>query len=444
MKALGSRTWTIGATLVALLAPACGDDDAAGDAGPHEHDGHSHDHDGGDEPPPFQPMDASFERDAQAGDDDGGGGGDGGPSGEFAWSLPPWLPLPVVPDENPMSDAKVELGRHLFYDERLSDNETQSCASCHQQALGFTDGRAQAVGSTGELHPRNSMALANVAYQASLTWANPVLFELESQTVVPIFGERPVELGLRNKEDLLIERLRADERYAVLFPRAFPGEADPFTIASVARAISAFERTMLSYDAPYDRYVYGGDQGAISESAKRGGELFNSERLECFHCHNGFNLQDSINYVGKGPLELRFHNTGLYNVGGTGAYPAPNTGIAEVTRKPEDMGRFRVPSLRNIAKTAPYMHDGSIEDLNGVIDHYAAGGRTIASGPNAGDGSASPYKSDFIVGFEISADERADLIAFLESLTDETFLTEPKLSDPWQGPCALCVEDDAR
>jgi cytochrome c peroxidase len=127
-------------------------------------------------------------------------------------------------------------------------------------------------------------------------------------------------------------------------------------------------------------------------------------------------------------------------VGGTGAYPAPNTGVASLTQKREDMGRFRVPSLRNVALTAPYMHDGSAESLDAVIDHYAAGGRTIASGPNAGVGSVSPYKSDFIVGFDISDEERADLIAFLESLTDETFVTNPALSDPWPAPCGLCSE----
>jgi cytochrome c peroxidase len=155
-------------------------------------------------------------------------------------------------------------------------------------------------------------------------------------------------------------------------------------------------------------------------------------------CHNGFNFQDSINYVGKGPLELRFHNTGLYNIGGTGAYLSPNTGVHELTQKPQDMGRFRVPSLRNIALTAPYMHDGSIATLDEAIDHYAAAGRTIASGPLAGDGSASPLKSDLMIGFTISAEERADLIAFLESLTDETFVNDPKLSDPWSEPCSLC------
>jgi cytochrome c peroxidase len=253
-----------------------------------------------------------------------------------------------------------------------------------------------------------------------------------------MFGDNPVELGLRGKEAELLERLRAEPRYQQLFPLAFPDQDDLFSVASVVRAISAFERTLVSGTSPYDRFVYGGEADALSESAKRGGDLFNSERLECFHCHNGFNLQDSVNYQGKGALEIRFHNTGLYNIDGTGEYPAPNTGVHEITQRPEDMGRFRVPSLRNVALTAPYMHDGSIATLSEVIDHYAAGGRTIESGPYAGDGSENPRKSGFIVGFEISEQERADLIAFLESLTDEEFITDPAFADPWGTSCTLC------
>jgi cytochrome c peroxidase len=419
--------------LVACSAAACSD--AARDPG---HVGHSHPH-------PADPL-ASIQDDGDAGAREPDAGTPGDDPQTYAWQLPAWFPEPVVPEDNPMSLVKVELGRHLFYDKRLSDNETQACASCHLQERAFTDGKVTAVGSTGQHHPRNAMALANVAYAASLTWANPLLLALEQQTIVPIFGDEPVELGMKGKEDALVARLRSDERYHQLFPAAFPQERDPFSIATLVRAISAFERTLISGDSRYDRYVYGQDSSALSASEKRGSDLFNSERLECFHCHNGFTLQDSVNYQGKGPLELRFHNTGLYNVGGRGDYPAPNTGVQALSGKPEDMGRFRVPSLRNIALTAPYMHDGSIATLSEVIDHYAAGGRTLRSGPNAGDGSKNPFKSDFIQGFAISAEERADLIAFLGSLTDETFITNPAFADPWSSPCDVCerasVPDD--
>jgi cytochrome c peroxidase len=139
-----------------------------------------------------------------------------------------------------------------------------------------------------------------------------------------------------------------------------------------------------------------------------------------------------VSHEGTTIEEVMFHNTGLYNIGGTGAYPPDNTGIYEFTRIPTDMGRFRAPTLRNIALTAPYMHDGSIATLSEVLDHYAAGGRTIPTGPYAGVGSESPYKSELVAGFTLSAEERADVLAFLETLTDEDLLRDERWSDPWR------------
>jgi cytochrome c peroxidase len=159
--------------------------------------------------------------------------------------------------------------------------------------------------------------------------------------------------------------------------------------------------------------------------------LFYSENLECHHCHGGFNFSEATIHAGSVFDSALFHNTGLYNLDGEGAYPANNTGIFEITGDPADMGRFRAPTLRNIAVTGPYMHDGSMDTLEAVLDHYAAGGRLIEDGPNAGDGRASPLKSGLVAGFSLTEDERADLVAFLESLTDETFLTDPALSDPY-------------
>ncbi len=365
----------------------------------------------------------------------GGVGGEGAAGGaSFDWNLPAGVPKPKVPEDNPMSLEKVELGRHLFYDERLSLNETQSCATCHQQALAFSDGRAQGLGSTGELHPRGPMSLTNVAYLTTLAWANPALVRLEAQALVPLFGEFPVELGFSGQEQELLARLEADATYVELFEAAFPEQPEPVSLDGVAKSLASFQRVLLSYDSPYDRYAYGGDPDALSEAAKRGRTLFFSEDLECFHCHGGFNFSDSVSHEGTVFDETMFHNTGLYNLGGNGAYPADNTGVFELTGVPSDMGRFRAPTLRNIALTAPYMHDGSIATLDAVVDHYAAGGRTIESGPNAGVGSENPFKSEFVNGFTLSPSERADLIAFLESLTDTTFTTNPALSNPWSRP----------
>lgn len=354
--------------------------------------------------------------------------------GPYQWDLPPGFPYPNVPAGNPMTEQKVELGRHLFYDHRLSLNQTQSCATCHQQRRAFANQRGRGLGSTGQLHPRGPMSLANVAYSPVLTWANPNMRTLETQALVPMFGEDPVELGLSGKEDVLLARLKAQPRYRKLFSDAFPGQTDPFTLANVTKALASFERTILSGDSPYDRYRRGDDSSAISESAKRGETLFFSERLECFHCHGGFNFTGTVDYYGKGFAEVEFHNTGLYNLKGKFSYPEPNLGLYTFTEDPEDVGKFKAPTLRNIAVTAPYMHDGSITTLSEAIDHYASGGRNVKSGSRAGDGSENPNKSEFVKGFHLSPQEKEDLLAFLRSLTDQTLLNNPKLSNPWAPP----------
>ena len=358
-------------------------------------------------------------------------------SAEYHWLLPHGFPKPRVPADNPMTDAKVKLGRYLFYDARMSGNGTQSCASCHQQALAFTDGRPQGVGSTGEVHSRGAMSLVNIAYSSVLTWGNPNEQSLEQQALTPIFGDNPVELGMEHGGEDFIEMLRLDRIYGGLFPAAFPGEVDPFTVANVTKAIASFERTIISAASPYDRYHYGGDDRAIAESAKRGELLFFSEPLSCFRCHGGFNFSGDTTFEGSGEGrpdddEAAFHNTGLYNIAGPLSYPAPNVGIYQYTSRPEDIGKFKVPTLRNIALTAPYMHDGSARTLDNVLDHYAAGGRTIVNSPYAGNGSQNPNKDPLIRGFKLSSQDRADLIAFLQSLTDEEVLHDPRFANPRQ------------
>jgi cytochrome c peroxidase len=385
------------------------------------------------EPDAATGLDAAPQPDAAAGNDAApseAGSDAAGEDGGYAWNLPVGFPVPAVPADNPITAEKVELGRHLFYDKRLSDNGTQACASCHEQELAFTDGRATGLGSTGQAHPRGSMSLANVAYAATLTWANNLVRELEAQALVPMFGENPVELGLAGREDQLLERLRADAVYQSLFEAAFPDASDPFNVTNVTRAIASFERTLISGNSAFDRHTRG-DDSDFSESAKRGEELYNSERFECFHCHGGFAFADSVNHLRK-PAEVFFHNTALYNIDFQGGYPPDNTGLYEITGVRADMGRFKAPTLRNIAVTAPYMHDGSIATLSEVLDHYAAGGRTLADGPYAGRGFDNPLKSEFLHGASpgMTEQERQDLLAFLESLTDQEFLTNPKFADP--------------
>ncbi|MFN3585887.1 MAG: MbnH family di-heme enzyme [Moraxellaceae bacterium] len=347
------------------------------------------------------------------------------------WNLPAGIPLPIEPPDNPMTEAKFQLGRHLFYDRRLSGNGTQSCNSCHRQSLAFTDGRALPVGSTGETLVRNAQSLVNNAYNATLTWANPSLVTLEQQIVIPLFGDDPVEHGISDSNrDEVMQRLRDEPAYAALFATAFPEDRDPFSYTNVVRALASFVRGMNAFDSPFDRFQRG-DSTAISAAAKRGHQLFNGERLECFHCHAGYNFTNSTADRMMTFIERPFHNTGLFNIGGTGAFPANNTGLFESTGASTDMGKFRAPTLRNIAVTAPYMHDGSMATLEEVIRFYADGGRNITSGPHAGDGRLSPFKDSLTAGFIISDEEISDVIAFLESLTDSNFLTNPRYSNPW-------------
>lgn len=349
----------------------------------------------------------------------------------FSWDLPIGLSEPPVPDDNPMTDAKVELGRHLFYETRLSINNTTSCGSCHLPSLSFTDGLAHAEGATGELHRRSSMSLVNVAYNTSYTWANNLVLDLEHQALGPLFGTEPLELGLADLEDDRLDELAEDDLCVELFTDAFPEADDPFTLDALLKALASFERTILVGDTPYDRYYYGGDPDALSQEARDGAALFNSERLECYHCHGGFNLSDATATVDTPFVEQTFHNNGLYSLDDSGSYPARDQGLIELTGDPRDMGAFKAPSLRNVTMTAPYMHDGSVADLDGVLDHYAAGGRTIDSGADAGVGADSPLKSPFLIGFELTEAERAAMHAFFESLTNEDALLDERFADPF-------------
>lgn len=353
-------------------------------------------------------------------------------SRDFNWNIPADYPLPVVPISNPLTEEKFQLGKHLFYDRRLSGNGTQACASCHIQALAFSDGVTLPLGSTGEMHPRHSQALVNIAYNASVNWGNPTTVTLEQQAPIPIFGEFPVELGVNddNKEAVLA-RFRAEPRYTGLFSRAFPGETDPINFDNIIRALASFGRGLNSFNTPFDRHE-AGDTTALSSSAIRGMRLFFDEKTECFHCHGGLNFTQSSFDRTQLFAEMVFFNNGLYNLDGRGRYPEGGEGIYEITGKPEDMGRFRPPTLRNIALTAPYMHDGSIATLEEVVRHYAAGGRNITTGPNAGDGRLNPNKSSFVRPFDLTEQELQDMVAFLESLTDDDFVTNPRFANPWE------------
>lgn len=343
------------------------------------------------------------------------GAGAAGAAEGWQWSIPDWLPPPPVPEDNPMGAAKVDLGRHLFHDARLSADGTVACASCHVQAMGFADGRAVGIGIAGTVGIRNAPGLANVGYLPVLTWGNPLIDSLERHALIPMFGTPPLEMGSAGQEAAVMARLAEDPYYAGAFPAAFPDRPAP-DLYTVTRALAAFQRTMISVGAPYDRYKYGGETDALSAAALRGEELFYGERLECYHCHGGFNFTDNLATERTRIVETAFHNTGVNAVILEGG-----DGIAAFTLRPEDIGRFRTPSLRNVAVTAPYMHDGSMATLSEVLDAYANGGRH----------PGVAQKDPLVAGFSLTETEKSDVIAFLESLTDAQFLTDPAFSDPW-------------
>ena len=355
-----------------------------------------------------------------------------GGSGRDALQNPAGFPQPIIPVDNPLTPEKARLGRYLFYDKRLSVNGTTSCATCHHQELAFTDGLARAKGATGELHPRGAMTLVNLAWNRSFNWGDSSVHSLEEQALKPMMSTTPVELGYGSIEARFLETARTDSVYKSLFAAAFPEQPTPWTTQNIAKALASFERTIVSRGSAWDRFHFEGDTNAISDSAKRGELLFFLDYGPgCFRCHSGYNFSDAALSLTHKDAKPVFHNTGLYNLAGEFSYPPGGRGLNEASKRAEDVGFFKTPSLRNVAVTAPYMHDGSIATLSDVLDHYASGGRTIASGPLAGAGHDNPLKDKLIRGFQMTARNKADLIAFLESLTDEDLLHDPRFSDPW-------------
>ncbi|MEL7531173.1 MAG: cytochrome c peroxidase [Bacteroidota bacterium] len=311
----------------------------------------------------------------------------------YELKIPDSFPDPLIPADNPMTVEKVDLGKKLFYDPRLSADGTVSCASCHFPDRGFADTVVLSKGVDGQLGGRNAMALTNIAYAQSLFWDGGV-DNLEDQALHPIIDE--VEMAADPAD--VLAYLNGDAEYYEMFDKAFGA---PPTMLAVVQSIASFERTLISGNAPYDRYI-AGDSNAISAAAKRGLALFNTEQSECFHCHTGYNFTDES-----------FQNNGLYDYA---EYIARGDGgRAEITGRQIDEHRFKTPTLRNIELTAPYMHDGSLATLKDVLDRYA----TVNS-------RFHPNKNDiFFVNMSLDEQDKEDLIAFLKTLTDDEFSNNP-------------------
>jgi cytochrome c peroxidase len=319
------------------------------------------------------------------------------------------FPAVNAPADNPTTPEKVALGRLLFFDPILSKKNDMSCSTCHHPDLGFSDGRSTAMGAGGERYgpersggvdfPHNTMSHWNVAFSKTFLW-NGAMSSLEQVAAGTIVA--PEEFD--SDPDQVVAELRAIPEYVRLFDAAFGGGAEAITYVNIARAIAAFQRTLLSLNSPYDRYVKG-DFDALTPQQRRGLALFRSARMRCNACHWAPTFSDDDFSV-------------------TGVPPLPGTeyDLGRAAVDPEGMDRaFKAPTLRNIALTAPYMHDGVFKTLEEVIDFYAQGG-------GRKDGMQTVDVS--VQGFEIGDSEKVDLIAFLYALTDESALPEIPTSLP--------------
>lgn len=290
-----------------------------------------------------------------------------------------------------MSQAKVALGERLFFSPRLSVSGRESCASCHDPARSFSDARPVAIGATGEALSHNALALVNVAYAIRFGWTKRSVPSLEAQMLEPLLNRHPIELGLAGRERALCAELASDPEYASAFSAAFPGDPAPVSFEHMVKAIATFERTLISGRSPFDRYVFEGEHDALPAQAKRGMALFFSAAVGCSKCHSGFNFAGNWRDA----------------QGETGPPSYANNGLTEQP--------LRVPTLRNVALTAPYMHDGRFATLEAVLEHYS----TVAL--RSRTGRAGRYDRR-LPQDPLSETQRAELIAFLQSLTDESFV----------------------
>jgi cytochrome c peroxidase len=314
------------------------------------------------------------------------------PLGEVvAIKAPLGLPPVPIPADNPPTAETIALGRKLFYDPRLSKGNTVSCASCHNPNIGFADGRAIAQGVGGLTGKRNAPTLLNAAFDTLQFWDGRAP-SLEAQAEFPMVD--PLEMN--QAHDVSVSKVRNDPAYKAEFAQAFgPGTIN---LAIIEKSLASFERTLLSGNSAFDRYEYGGDKHAMTPSAINGLAIFKDpNRGNCAVCHTmDTNYSLFTNY--------RFHNTGA-GVNGEGDFT--DLGRFGQTQTEKDKGAFKTPGLRNVALTAPYMHDGSLKTLNDVVDFYAGGG------------NSNPYLDHDMKALHLSAQDRADLVAFLEALTGD-------------------------
>jgi cytochrome c peroxidase len=339
----------------------------------------------------------------------------------MALNKPDYFPAEqAMPADNPLTTQGVELGRMLFYEKKLSLDGTISCASCHQQQKAFTDGRQFSPGVAGKLGTKNAMALANMHWQNRFFWDGRAT-NLEEQAIIPI--EDTLEMNLPIEE--AVARLQGDAEYPKRFQAAFG--TDQITPDLIGKALAQFERTLISANSKFDRYIRG--EVTLTAEEQLGLELFfthpePSIQLRggnCSDCHLGFLTSGDPNgFAG-------FHNNGL------DPEEKLKAGLKGVTGKDFDRGKFKAPTLRNIALTAPYMHDGRFQTLEEVLDHY---NEHIQNSSTLDvlilEASNEQISPDQPIKLYLSAEEKKAILAFLNTLTDQEFVTNPKFSNPFK------------
>ncbi len=293
-------------------------------------------------------------------------------------SVPTGFPYPSIPADNEPTRYRIELGRRLFTDPILSRDSSISCSSCHKDDLYFTDGLAVPIGINNLAGTRNAPSLLNVAYQPYFLWDGGVP-KLEQQVLAPIEAHNEMDYDV----NLVVDRLNRIESYRDAFNKAYDQNASVFALT---RAIACYERTLFSTSSRFDDYQYNNNAAALNASEFNGMNLFFGERGECFHCHGTYNFTDNS-----------FKNNGLY-------LNYADSGRARITTLQSDVGKFKVPSLRNIVYTAPYMHDGSMNTLEEVVEHYNLGGK------------AHINKSGLLRPLNLTSQEKTDLVNFLKAL----------------------------
>lgn len=315
--------------------------------------------------------------------------------------------------------AQQQLGHYLFFDTRLSINNTKSCSSCHNPAFAFSDGYRTSATALGENVLHNAPSLINGVYLKKYDWANLNATNFLEQIKRPLYGNHPVELGLDKHIATLQQQFAKDSLYKILFKKAFPQTDSLYTLQQIETAIVEYEKTLISTESNFDKQE-------LTPNEYNGLKLFTSNLLNCVVCHPPpyFTLATTTNNI-----DSMYANIGLYNINNKNEYPKQDEGLSVITKNKKDNGKFKIPSLHNVMLTAPYMHDGSVATINEVIDIYARGGRKF----NNEDGKLNTNKHQLIKGFAITPREKQDLIAFLNSLTDSSIFYKQTFQNPFRN-----------